>query len=334
MNREELKNAGIDLHNLKGFIGKGEVMDADTGAPTAITNANVGVPAELLTYIDPKAIEILTAPRNATKLFDEVVQGDWATERLKYRLSEKVGAIAPYGDFSEIGVSDVNNEWIPTDVFRFQTMIKYGDLETARNAAAKVSLVADKQRSATNTLAIYGNKYYMYGVPGLSIYGIVNHPNLPVALTPNTVGGQTAWTAKDSVAIFGDIQKIVDDLITKSQGLITANDKFKLGLSPALLGRLNTVNTYGKSAAELMKQNYPNMEVVVIPEFHAEGTGDYAFVVADEVLGQKTGECVTPQKLRTFQVVPEASSFKQKAAAATCGFRLYMPFALSRMLVS
>ena len=334
MNREELKNAGIDLHNLKGFIGKGEVMDADTGVPTAITAANVGVPAELLTYIDPKAIEVLTAPRNATKLFDEVVQGDWATERLKYRLSEKVGVIAPYGDFSEIGVSDVNNEWVPTDVYRFQTMIKYGDLETARNAQAKVSLVADKQRAAANTLAIYGNKYYMYGVPGLSIYGIVNHPDLPLALTPNTVGGATAWSAKDSVAIFGDIQKIVNDLIDKSQGLISATDKFKIGIAPALLGYMNTVNTYGKSALELVKLNYPNVEIVAIPEFHTAASGDYVFVIAEEVLGQKTGECVTPQKLRTFQVVPEASSFKQKAAAATCGFRLYMPFALSRMLVS
>ena len=333
MNREELKNAGIDLHGLKGFIGQGEVMDADTGAPTPITNANVGVPAELLTYIDPKAVDVLTAPRNATKLFDEVVQGDWTTERLKYRLSEKIGAIAPYGDFSEVGVSDVNNEWVPTDVYRFQTMIKYGDLETARNAQAKVSLVADKQRAAANTIAIYGNKYYMYGVPGLSIYGIVNHPNLPTALTPAVIGGQTVWSAKDSVTIYGDIQKVVNDLMEKSQGLITATDRMKMGISPALNGYLNTVNTYGKSALELMKLNYPNIEVVVIPEFHT-AAGDYFMIIADEVMGQKTGECVTPQKLRTFQVIPEASSFKQKAAAATCGFRLYMPFALSRMLVS
>lgn len=331
--REQLEQGGVHLSGLKGFFGDNVVMDADSGAPTPITNANVGVPAELLTFFSPRAIDILTAPRNATKLFGEVVEGSWPTERLKYRLSEKIGAIAPYDDFSEIGVSDVNNEWVPTDVFRFQTMIKYGDLETARNAQAKVNLVADKQASAANTINLYGNKYYMYGVNGLSIYGIVNHPLLPSALTPNTVNSQTAWSAKGADAIYDDIVKIVTDLIDKSQSLIDQNLKGKLALSPALLGYLSKKNQFGLSVKKMVNDAFPNLEIVPVPEF-ATNSGDYVFIFADEVLGQPVGECVTPQKLRTFQVIPEASSFKQKAAAATCGFRLYMPFALSRMLVS
>lgn len=331
--REQLLNAGISLHNFKGMIKDGAVMDADTGAATNITNANIGIPAEILTYISEKPIKILTAPRNATKLFNEVIQGDWTTERLKYRLAEEIGNVASYGDFSELGTSDLNNEWIPTDVYRFQTMIKYGDLEVARNAQAKIALVEGKQTSAVNTLAIYGNRYYMYGVNGLNIYGIVNHPLLPAALTPATVGGQTSWSAKGADAIYSDIVSIVSNLIDNSQSLIVATDKMKMAVSTGLLGYLNKTNTYGKSVYDLIKANYPAMEIIPVPEF-AQEAGDYVAIYPEEVLGQPVGECVSPMKLRSFQLIPEASSFKQKYASATCGFRFYMPFAYSRMLVS
>lgn len=330
--RQEFEERGINLFNLKGLIKGNMVMDADTGAPVNITEANIGVPAELLTYISEKPIKVLTAPRNATRLFNEVVQGDWTTERLKYRVAEEVGNVAPYGDFSEIGTSDLNNEWIPTDVYRFQTMVRYGDLEVAKNAQAKVALVEGKQTSAANTLAIYGNRYYMYGVNGLSIYGIVNHPLLPAALTPATVGGQTSWANKGADAIYDDIVKIVSNLIANSQSLITQNDKLRMGISSNLIGYLAKKNTYGLSVNAMLKESY-DIEIVAIPEF-AQEAGDYVAIFPLEVNGQPVGECISPMKLRSFQLIPEASSFKQKYARATAGFRLYMPFAYSRMLVS
>lgn len=331
--RQQLQEGGIEIHGLKGFFCPEGIMDADTGIPTAITSANVAVPVEMLTYFSPRAIQALTAPRNATKLFAEVVQGDWTTERLKYRLAEYVGNVAPYGDFSENGMSDVNNEWIATDTYRFQTMIQYGDLETAKNAQAKVALVADKQSSAANTVSLYSNRFYMYGVKELQCYGIVNHPSLASALTPISVGGVTDWATKSANDIFNDIEKIVDDVIDKSQGLIDVNMKGKIGLAPKLVGYLSRTNTFGLSVRDMITKNYPGLEIVSVPEF-ATSAGNLVYVFPDEVNGQKVGECLTSMKFRTFQVIPQSSSFKQKAAAATCGFRFYMPFALSRMLVS
>lgn len=331
--KQQLLNSGIELHGLKGFFCPEGVMDADTGIPTAITSANIGVPVELLTYFSPTAIQALTAPRNATKLFAEVVQGDWTTERLKYRIKEFTGNIAPYGDFSENGLSDVNNEWIATDTYRFQTMLQYGDLETAKNAQAKVALIADKQTSAANTISLYANRFYMYGVKELQCYGIVNHPNLAAALTPISVSGVTDWATKSANDIFNDIEKIVDDVIDKSQGLVDVNMKGKIGLAPKLVGYLSRTNTFGLSVRDMITKNYPGLEIVSVPEFDT-AAGRLVYVFPDEVNGQKVGECVTPMKFRTFQVIPQSSSFKQKAAAGTSGYRLYMPFAVSRMLVS
>ncbi|MDR3049434.1 MAG: DUF2184 domain-containing protein [Elusimicrobiota bacterium] len=334
--RETLENAGITISGLKGVFSpkdKGVVLDADTGIPTAITHANVGVPVELLTYFDPKAIEVLTAPRNATLLFSDTVKGDWATERRKYRLSEVGGNVASYGDFSENGQADINNEFIGQDYFRFQTMVKYGDLETARNGAAKISLVSDKQRSASTLINIMSNRIYMYGISGLDCYGILNHPLLPANLTPTAGANGTGWDVKTANEIYDDILKVVSDLIDKSSSLIDANSKFKMGVSSALIAYLNKTNQFGISVLDLIKKNYAGMEIAPIPEF-STATGDLVYIIAPEVIGQLTGECVASQKLRTFPTIPEASSYKQKWAAAIGGFSLYIPFAISRMLVS
>lgn len=333
--KQKLTESAIDLDNLKGFFDQesGAVLDADTGVPTPITNGNVGVPLELLTFFDPKAIEILTAPRNATRLFGEVIKGDWSTERRKYRLDEIIGNVAPYSDFSENGVSDVNNEYVANDFYRFQTLVKYGDLEIARTAMAKVDLVAKKQKGASTLISIIANRLYMYGVDGLECYGIMNHPLLPSSLTPTTGVGGTTWNVKTANEIFADVEKLVTDLIDKSNSLIDANSSMKLGISTAIQGYLNTTNSFGLSALDMIKKNYPNLEIVPIPEFNT-ASGNLVYVVANEVVGQETGECVSNQKLRTFPVIPEVSSYKQKWAAGTGGFSLYLPFAVSRMLIS
>lgn len=77
-----------------------------------ITQANTAVPAEFTAYIDPVVIEILTAPRNARKLFREEKKGDWTTSYDKFRISEMVGGTEPYSDYANGVTSDVNNEWM------------------------------------------------------------------------------------------------------------------------------------------------------------------------------------------------------------------------------
>lgn len=336
--KEKLNNAGIEPHNLKGlFAGKGLVMDADTGVPTPITAANASVPIELLTYLDPRVVEILTAKRTATEMFNERIIGDWSTEKRKYRLKEIIGNAAPYGDYSENGIADTNNEWVPNDYFRIQTIAKWGDLETAKNAEAKISLIADGQNSAATILSIMANRFYMYGVQGLSIYGILNHPLLPAFLTPANVGTSsdpiTLWSAKGANDIYNDILSIVADLQEKSGGWIKDDSPFKLALPGSLNAQLAKVNQFGLSVNAMIKESYPNMKKIIVPEF-STATGDIVMITTEEVNGQETGECVSAIKAKTFRVIPDVSSDKQKWASSNAGFSLYLPFAISRMLVS
>ena len=332
--KEKLTNAGIEINNLKGlFAGKGLVMDADSGVPTPITAANASVPIELLTYLDPRVVEVLTAKRTATEMFPERIIGDWSTEKRKYRLKEVVGNAAPYGDYSENGIADTNNEWVPNDYFRIQTIAKWGDLETAKNAEAKVSLIADGQNSAATILAIMANRFYMYGVRGLSIFGILNHPLLPAFLTPGNVGGITLWSGKAANDIYNDVLSIVADLQEKSGAWIKDDSPFKLSLPGSLNAQLAKVNQFGLSVNAMIKESYPNLTKIIVPEF-STATGDIVQIAVEQVNGQETGECVSAIKAKTFRVIPDVSSDKQKWASSNAGFSLYLPFAVSRMLVS
>jgi hypothetical protein len=300
--KKQLNDSGIDIHGLKGVYGKGGViLDADTGLPTGITNTNVGTPVELLTYIDPKVIEILFAPRNATKLFGEVIKGDWTTERRKYALSEIGGNVAPYGDFSENGQADINNEFMSQDYFRFQTMVRYGDFEVARTALAKIALIAGKQKAANLLISIMSNRIYMYGISGLDIYGILNHPLLPAYLTATTgaTTSATDWKDKTADEIFEDFLKLIADLISKSSSLIDATSKFKSGISTNLLAYLQKTNQFGISVTDLLKKNYPNLEIIPIPEF-STSAGEVVYIIAPDVAGETTGEWFQSAKKRVW----------------------------------
>ena len=58
-----------------------------------ITTPNTTVPAELLAYIDPMVIEILTAPRRAREIFGEEKKGDPVHEVARGRNDRKDRAV-------------------------------------------------------------------------------------------------------------------------------------------------------------------------------------------------------------------------------------------------
>ena len=73
--RKAMHDAGIVFDSAKEFIAE----DA------AITAPNIGVPAVLTTYVDPAIVRILTAPRNARRIFGERRKGDWTTSSAMFK---------------------------------------------------------------------------------------------------------------------------------------------------------------------------------------------------------------------------------------------------------
>jgi hypothetical protein len=295
------------------------------------TNPNVTVPVEFTAYIDPQVIEIMSAPRNARRLFAEEKKGDWTTPYSKFRVSEMVGGSQPYSDYADGGVSDVNNEWVSRAQYLFQTTITYGDFEVALSSEAKLNLAADKQKAAATRLDIDGNKFYLTGVANTGISGLFNDPNLPASIAAGSNGTSTKWADKKTVEIYNDILALFAQLSKQSNGLIDQNTPLKLCLSPNMNTYLGAATDFNVSVMDMIKKYFADIEVIPFPELGSLDGDETVFLIAPAVAGQPSATLGYSEKLRSGRIVPELSSFRQKFVSSTYGGIVYMPFAFASM---
>lgn len=298
-----------------------------------VTTPSTTVPAEFLAYIDPRVIDILTAPRKAREIFTEVKKGDWTTSYAKFRAVEFTGATQPYTDYGQSGMSGVNYDWLTREQYLYQTIIQYGDLEQAVTSAAKITLAADKQRSAANTIDIDANRFYLQGVAGRKIYGLLNEPTLSAPMTPapSGTGDSVEWADKSTQQIYNDIRALFGRLVAQSRGWIDQSTPLVLALSPDLSVELGKATDYNVSVQDMLDKFFRNLAIVTLPELSSATTGETMMMIAREVNGTKTAELGYSEKLRAGRVIPDLSSFSQKWTAGTYGAIVYLPFAVAQM---
>lgn len=332
----------LDDAKSKGFVFPGAVDWMDTSSPAKmeqlakdaalVTTPNALVPAEFTAYIDPVVVEILTAVRNARKLFGEVKKGDWTAPYAKFRVEEITGVTTPYTDYADGAVAGVNPTWPSREQYIFQTTIKYGDLESDIAAVAKMNLAASKQKAAARVIDIDANKFYLYGVSGKAIYGLLNDPNLNSAVTPITVGGQTVWSAKGANDIYNDILKLWADIKTKSGGNVDEDTDIVLAVCPESSSEMGKINTLGISVFQMLANLFKDrLTIVELPELYDANSGSTVFMGAKKVLENPVAQLAFGEKYRAHPIVRKTSSFEQKISASTYGCVLYYPFAVGTM---
>lgn len=304
----------------------------------AITANNIGTPSALNTYIDPRVVPVLFGATAATKLFPEIKQGDWTKDFTNFPVEEIAGDVSGYSDYGNAVSTDVNYEYPVREQYRFQTVIKYGDLEQDRATAAKIVLASRKQMAAAEIIAKASNRFYLFGVKGKQTYGALNDPNLNAAITPISVNSKSAWQDKQAAdpdgfanVCYNDVNKLFNELSKNNAGNIDANSRIVLAISNTSAPYLNVPNSFGLTALAMLKQNFPNLEIVTVPELSTDA-GEELYMVIPEVLGIETGNTAYGDKFRLGRLVPELSSFTQKAVGTTWGTIIRRPSLVARML--
>ena len=323
------KEYGIDLSQYK-VVGEREEGKMALDA-ALVTTPSAGIPVELLTFFDNRAIKILTAKRSATEIFNEVKAGSRADAIRKFRVLENTGYTQPYSDYANNGKADVNYNFPMRENYLFETTIAYGDQEVAETSRAKINLVADKQLAASTAIAIDMNKFYMNGVAGLRNYGLLNQPNLPSAIVAvNGAAGTATWSTKTGTEIYNDIVALMSDIASRTEGNVDQQTKYKLVVGPSSNAELNKLNSFGtETVLALIKRNFPNLDVVVAPEY--DDTTKKIQLIALDVDGTPTGEMAYSEKLIAGRVVADLSSYRQKFTAGTYGAVVYRPVLVSTM---
>lgn len=319
-------------------------MDAQ---PSLVTDPNSGVPALLTTMIDPQVFRVLFAPNRAAKIFGEVRKGTWIDETAMFPVVESTGEVSTYGDYSENGRAGVNTNWPQRQAYLFQTVKEYGEREMERAGLARINWVSEIDTSAATVLNKFSNYTYFFGVVGLQNYGLLNDPNLTAPLTPATkaaggvkwinTSGQVVATANE---VYNDIQSIFLQLVSQSGGLIDAQAKMKLCMSPTVSVALTATNSFNVNVSDLLEKNFPNMTVEVAVQYGAltasnpQGiaAGNLVQLMVEEVEGQDVGYCAFNEKMRSHPIVRQMSSFRQKVSAGTWGSIIRQPFGIAAMV--
>ena len=241
--------------------------------------------------------------------------------------------ISPYSDYANGTTSGVNSEWQTRPQYVFQTSITYGDMEVAMSSAAKINLAAAKQRAAARVIDIDANKFYLLGVRGREIYGILNDPNLPASITAAATGAgsSTKWADKTTQQIYNDILALFAQLTEQSSGLIDKDTPLKLILSPEMSVRLGAATDFNVSVLDMLKKYFSSIQIVTVPELHSATAGETVMLIAPEVAGQKTGLLAFGEKIRAGRIVPDLSSFRQKYTGTTYGGIVLQPYAFASM---
>lgn len=305
-------------------------MDA---LPALVTVSNAGVPAFMTNYVDPKIIEVFTAPMESTSIYPEAKKGDWTTLTAYFNMVENVGEISSYGDYNENGQSNANVNWPQRQSYFFQTNTQWGDREMAMMGNAQIDWAAQKKRSSANTINQFQNKAYFYGVANLQNYGILNDPSLSTPIVPNTkAAGGTTWAVATYLEVIEDVAKLFKQLVNQA-GRVNLKTPMKLCMSPVISVNLTKTTSIGSTVSvwDYLKKTYPNLELVTAVQY-STGSGELVQMIADSIEGQPVGNTAFSEKMRSHGVVRETSFFKEKQSAGTWGAIIYLPLGVAGML--
>lgn len=349
------KNYGIHLgYDEKAIILNEQArmsFDAQiTAQPGLVTTPSGAIPWYLTNFIDPKIIEIIFAPNKAAEIMGEMKKGDWTTNTATFIVTENTGEVSSYGDFNENGSSGLNVNFPQRQSYHYQNISQYGEKQQDQYALARVDYASKINESSIVTLNKFQNQTYFFGLAPLQLYGLINEPSLPAALTPGVKAYNSnssgPWITAGSVTataneMFTDVLALFQALQSQSDGVIEYDTPMVLAMAPESQGALLSWNAPYNSinAEELIKKTFPNLRIETAVQYKTANnglSGNLMQLIATEVDGpagrQQTGTMAFTEKMRAHRIVPAMSSFKQKKSQGTWGFILFVPFAVAQML--
>lgn len=354
--KPHLENQGVSWHRGAepyAYWPDGPVdlaMDMARDAVPAIgSDPNAGIPALFTTYVDPNVYKWVFAALSIADIIGEERRvGDWAEQTAMFPVTEATGETTSYSDYSDGGLpSGFNADWAQYQQYTFQGVVDIGDLEIERFSRAKINVVTEKQESRARNLNTYMNYIYAFGVSGLANYGLLNDPLLSASLTPAPKAyGGTAWqvagvTKATPNEIFTDIQTLVTQAVSQTLGRANMNSDMTLALGPVSHMAITQTNSFNVNVSDLLKKNYPNMKIngtavqyTQQSSINPQGivAGNLLQLIVHEIQGQRTGFAAFGEKLRTFPIVRQTSSYRQKAMSGGWGTVLRLPAAVSSMI--
>jgi hypothetical protein len=325
-----------------------DALPTPLSQPLPVTDPSAAIPSILTTTIDREIIRVIFSPLQFAKILGERIVGTWLDEVRMFPVVEETGEVSSYGDFNNNGRAGVNLNWPQFQAYLFQVFIRYGERELERAGLARINYVSELNISAADLLNRFANLVYAFGLAGLQNYGIINNPYLSAFLTPATkAAGGTSWFTTSGAVnataneVYNDIIALVEQLISQTLGAVEIDTPMTLAMSPQSQVATTFTNTFGVNVRDLLKENYPNMEIKTAPQYGTQSTtnpqgyssaGNILQLLAKSIQGQQVAYAAYNEKMRAHKIIPEPSAWMQKMTSGVWGTILRMPVGVSQML--
>lgn len=316
----------------------------DAGITQPVTTPSNGTPVQFLQEFLPGVVNVMTVVRKADQVAPVVTAGEWHLEEVVLKTMEHTSNPQLYSDHGGVPLVSFNEIYERRQVVRFELGVQHAQLADARAAATGTSPQNEKRVALAEGFEILRNDIAFNGfnVGTGKTYGILNDPNLPAYVTVATgAGADTTWASKDAVEIINDLSTALAALEVQAGGNIDPTmNAISLEIPLAFnsyLTRSDSSFTNGKTPMEWLKENYPTVNVVTVPQFTGANAGENVFylkAVSVDNSGTDGGESmiqVVPAKMRAMGSVPnEKGGSTEGYTAAYAGVFTKRPYAVVR----
>ena len=325
---DKISNTELKALQAKGFFNSERNVFSD--AMPTFTAQNIGMPAGILTALNPQAVENILALRTGDLALGKREKLlDWADEKYFTPMIERTGQTTPYSDFGMPLVSGLNANFNETGHYRFTAKYQHGNLEAAQYQKGRINYQAFLLSAVTEALAVELNNVAFNGyIKNSSLsyvcYGLLNNPELP-----DYEQSLKTFDAMDWQDVMNFFTKAVTKLTQQTGNNINGESKIRVVISASAFNSLKSKWTnLGISAYEKLQQLYPNMYFVSAIELDKVENNEKAIYFIGE---SNAGGIADSTKLGYSElalagnVVQTDNGYSQAISAGTCGALVFKP---------
>ena len=325
---EKISNTELKALQAKGFFNSESNVFSD--AMPTFTAQNIGMPAGILTALNPQAVENILALRTGDLALGKREKLlDWADEKYFTPMIERTGQTTPYSDFGMPLVSGLNANFNETGHYRFTAKYQHGNLEAAQYQKGRINYQAFLLSAVTEALAVELNNVAFNGYIKNSsnayiCYGLLNNPELP-----DYEQAQKNFDTMDWQDVMNFFTKAVTKLTQKTGNNINGESRIRVVISASAFNSLKSKWTnLGISAYEKLQQLYPNMYFVSAIELDkAEQNENVIYFIGESNAGgiADSTKLGYSELALAGNVVQTDNGYSQAISAGTCGALVFKP---------
>lgn len=283
--------------------------------------------ARQLDYVKARTYDRKIPAMNAVALIPRATDNPEWVETITYKSFDMVGmakVVSNYAD--DLPRVDVGGTERTVRVQTLGDSYGYNINELRASIALGEQLPERKAIAARRAIEIKENQIALVGDAQYGLFGLTNHPNIG---TTAGLNGDWAGAGTTAEQIVEDVDTLYQAVGDQSNGTHVPNTLALSSRSLAAMKRKYMASNTGKTAFAVVRENYPDLNIVGFPEFNSVNATSYA------VIGEFAEENMALETVMPFNQLPAQARNLELVVpcmSRTGGVTVHYPLAFTKAL--